>query len=408
LIIVQVLEVWDNRRRLANVRIGFYCGAAAATLKMENFVDIIAGAQGIFGCHSRLVLPCERFYHQLFPMLNLDSVLSNKLIPWADTAEERIIVARPRMRISALPDDVRLEKRELSGTRVVVRNRRYYHNTRALTASWPDCDLSEVQLLKMACILTGYVDYQLGKQAILCGPGHFILIPPGTPHPEGRQNIIDDTRCHHCEMMYFHLYPTALQCWITGYETHKKRQPLGNFLFQHHYLIQLFRMMMDETISHEENLPDVGKELLRAFFHLLRMKVRMGLFQEVNSGEINPNFLPRQDSDDFSAALHQYIQTHLQERPKLEEAARYMCLSRTQFAHRVRVETGKTFIELVNEHRIETAKNLLSNSDWTITTISSFLGYRTPHYFQLLFSQRLGITPGQYRQRVHEKKSTIL
>ena len=84
-----------------------------------------------------------------------------------------------------------------------------------------------------------------------------------------------------------------------------------------------------------------------------------------------------------------------------------MCLSRTQFANRMRAETGKTFIELVNEHRVETAKQLLRNSDWTITTIASFIGYRTPHYFQSSFVKRLGVTPGQYRKQIQKKYDTL-
>jgi len=332
-------------------------------------------------------------------MLSLDTILQDKLIPWSEDAQERIIVARPRMTDAMVPNGVRVEKRTLKGKRVIIKNNRFYHNTRPIVASWPDCGLNEVQLLKMACILSGHVDYQLSRRAVLCGPGHFIFIPPGLPHPDGSQNIMDLNKSTSCEILYFHLYPTALQCWISGYEVNRNRQPLGNYLFQHPYLIQLFHMLVEETISLAEKKSDVTTKLLQAFFQLLQHKVREGLFQEVTSGEINPDFVNPTQPDDFPAVLHQYIQSHLQERPTLEDAARHMCLSRTQFAHRVRAETGKTFIELVNEHRMETAKKLLCNSDWTITTIATFIGYRSPHYFQTLFLQRSGVTPGQYRQK---------
>ncbi len=336
-------------------------------------------------------------------MLNLDSVLSDMLIPWSRMAEGRIICARPQMHISHLPSDVRLEKRSLTGKRVIVRNKCYYHNTRTMTAFWPDRRISEVQLLKLACVLSGHVDYQLGKQAVLCGPGHFIVIPPGTPHPEGPQNIIDTTCCDQGEVLYFHLYPTALQCWISQYHKNNKRLSLGNYLFLHPHLIQLFRMLMEEIIADETSPSMVGQELLQAFFHLLQVKVQQGLFQKVRSGEVAPETANRAYENDFLKAVYQYIEIHLQGKPKLEEAARHLCLSRSQFAHRLRAESGKTFIELVNEHRIETAKQLLSNSDWTITTIASFIGYETPHYFQSLFLRRVGTTPGQYRQQMQKE-----
>jgi two-component system response regulator YesN len=76
-----------------------------------------------------------------------------------------------------------------------------------------------------------------------------------------------------------------------------------------------------------------------------------------------------------------------------------MYLSRSQFSRRVRAETGKTFVELLNEHRIETAKELLRDTDWTINSITSFIGFKTPHHFQSLFREQTGMTPNTYRQQ---------
>lgn len=309
-----------------------------------------------------LLLNSSLNYHQLWLVISLEQILRDKLIPWSDNAGERIIVARAKMQAFSLPSDVRLEKRQLKGKREVVKNRRYYQNTRALSALWPDCGLNEVNLLKLACVISGAVDFQLGRQAILCGPGHFIVIPPGMPHPDGTQNIVDSDKSTFCEILYLLRYPNALQCWINRYEVANPQQQKWNYLFRNERLAELFQIFMEESIS-QPTRAKTREKLFQAFIHLLYGNLQDGVYMETISGESNPILQDASLEEDFVNRLNHYIQSHLQERPTLQNAARAMYLSRTQLARRVRTETGKTYIELVNEQRLETAKELLLNSD---------------------------------------------
>ena len=337
-------------------------------------------------------------------MLSLEQILRDKLIPWSDNAGERVIVARTKMTASALPSGVRLEKRQLKGKREVVKNRRIYQNTRALSALWPDCGLNEVNLLKLACVISGAVDFQLGRQAVLCGPGHFIVIPSGMPHPDGTQNIINFSESTFCEILYFLLYPNALQCWIHRYEDAKTdKWQVENYLFRNERLVQLFRIFMEEAISQPRRLKLNGT-LFQALIYLLRGNLQDGFYMETLSGETNPLLQEAPSPEDFLHRLNHYIQSHLQERPTLQSAARAMYLSRTQLARRVRAETGKTYLGMVNEQRLETAKELLVNTDWTVSNIATFIGYKTPHYFHLYFRRETGMTPNEFRKATRKKE----
>jgi two-component system response regulator YesN len=83
----------------------------------------------------------------------------------------------------------------------------------------------------------------------------------------------------------------------------------------------------------------------------------------------------------------------------VDRVARAMYLSRAQFARRMRQETGKSFVEFLNDYRMEEAKVLLQDSDWTVRVIAGFLGFQSSTYFQTVFRRSCGLSPSQYRAK---------
>ena len=64
----------------------------------------------------------------------------------------------------------------------------------------------------------------------------------------------------------------------------------------------------------------------------------------------------------------------------------------------VRAQTGKTYKELLQRHRMETAARLLRRSDLNIQQIIAQVGYENTSYFYRLFHERYGLSPREYRQ----------
>lgn len=97
----------------------------------------------------------------------LANALKNKLIPWSrQNPGERFIVAREKMSAAHMPEGVTLARRTIVGPRVVVKNRRYYGNTRGLKAHWPEAKLGQWDHHKMVCVLDGKIDFQIGHSAV--------------------------------------------------------------------------------------------------------------------------------------------------------------------------------------------------------------------------------------------------
>ena len=64
----------------------------------------------------------------------------------------------------------------------------------------------------------------------------------------------------------------------------------------------------------------------------------------------------------------------------------------------VKLYTGKTTTQNINERFIQEARGLLKRNDWSITTIAIVLGFREVNHFSAFFKKHIGHTPTDYRK----------
>ena len=63
-----------------------------------------------------------------------------------------------------------------------------------------------------------------------------------------------------------------------------------------------------------------------------------------------------------------------------------------------------TIYEYLVKTRIDKAKELLGASQLTATEVGHMVGYKTARYFNFVFKQKTGVTPGQYRKLLEQEK----
>ena len=95
------------------------------------------------------------------------------------------------------------------------------------------------------------------------------------------------------------------------------------------------------------------------------------------------------------AALKEITQNYRE--ASLSNVAREYGVSLAYVSECVRAETGRTYKELLQKHRMETAARLLRRSDMNIQQIISLVGYENTSYFYRLFHERYGLSPREYR-----------
>ena len=94
-----------------------------------------------------------------------------------------------------------------------------------------------------------------------------------------------------------------------------------------------------------------------------------------------------------------YIDTHFNEKIKIENLVSVTNLSRSLFSAEFKNYTGMSAIEYLTIRRIERAMYLLKNTSMSISSIAEESGFTNLSNFNRLFEKIAKITPKQYRNR---------
>ena len=96
---------------------------------------------------------------------------------------------------------------------------------------------------------------------------------------------------------------------------------------------------------------------------------------------------------------HRVLARGLYERTDAAETAGQIYRSPSQAIRIFKREYGMTPIDYLLGQRVETAKLLLRNTNLQVKEIAYRLCFADEHYFSNYFRKRVGVTPGEYRQK---------
>jgi two-component system response regulator YesN len=82
----------------------------------------------------------------------------------------------------------------------------------------------------------------------------------------------------------------------------------------------------------------------------------------------------------------------------LQDVAEFIGLSKNHFSSIFHKTTGQKFWDYVTQLRIEKAKELLKQSNWSNYEICSAIGYASEFYFSKIFKKVVGMSAQQYRR----------
>lgn len=92
-----------------------------------------------------------------------------------------------------------------------------------------------------------------------------------------------------------------------------------------------------------------------------------------------------------------YLETHPQERVTMTEMAELCHLAPSYFCRIFSRTTGDTFVDYVGRQKVAWAKEMLRDSDASVSQVAADLGYLDTSYFIRVFKKYEGITPLAYR-----------
>jgi len=92
-----------------------------------------------------------------------------------------------------------------------------------------------------------------------------------------------------------------------------------------------------------------------------------------------------------------YIKGHVTEKITVDSLSRKAYLSRNMFFKWFKEQFGISPVEYINRERIKLAKQLLADSQNSISDVSMQCGFNDSNYFVRLFKKTEGVTPGTYQ-----------
>ncbi|MDC7289596.1 response regulator [Blautia schinkii] len=100
--------------------------------------------------------------------------------------------------------------------------------------------------------------------------------------------------------------------------------------------------------------------------------------------------------------LH-FIRQNYQNNISLNDISKKVYLSPSYLSSLIAGETGKNFVDILNETRIQQAIELLKDPEKKISEIAHAVGFKEAQYFTMTFKKYMDITPRDYRELYLEK-----
>ncbi|MNJ59508.1 HTH-type transcriptional activator Btr [compost metagenome] len=102
-----------------------------------------------------------------------------------------------------------------------------------------------------------------------------------------------------------------------------------------------------------------------------------------------------------------YVETHIEEAISLQGVAGYVHLNGSYFSFLFKEQCQMNFSEYVIRRKLQKAKELLLKTNLPIAEIADRTGYKRVKYFNKLFKEYEGMSPGRYRAMRNEMEAHI-
>ncbi|RKX89550.1 MAG: AraC family transcriptional regulator [Spirochaetes bacterium] len=151
------------------------------------------------------------------------------------------------------------------------------------------------------------------------------------------------------------------------------------------------------------------KEQIYGSEHLIQLyleQILIGLVRrEMHIGTSNEPESPLKEKtsrDAFNKVIL-FFENHVTQMPSLEKVCRETGYSCTYIENVFKEKTGRSVMEYYKITKLEKAKDLIREGNYTFTQIAAALNYSSIHYFSKVFKKYIGMTPTEYSSSVKLK-----
>ena len=240
-------------------------------------------------------------------------------------------------------------------------------------------------------------NYIIGDYMGPLHPGNLVMIGPNLPHAF-MPFTEDEGNVNNPAMICLQFSPESL-----GMDLMEKPEmtSVKNLFNRSKYGLEILGETRNQAITILKRMEDENE--------LLRFASLIELFNLLaNSSELkplaSPSYTPSLNTKSVEKidTIIQYIREHIDQPISLDDAASLVHMGSKSFSRFFKKNTGKTFVQYVNEIRIGEACKRLLNSELSITDIAFDVGYNTLSNFNRRFMEIKSMTPRDYRKKIRQ------
>ena len=139
-------------------------------------------------------------------------------------------------------------------------------------------------------------------------------------------------------------------------------------------------------------------------FHCLEYLFKLLSYFEVKSAIAPSNINESNLNDKFIYTVKKYISMNFSHSIKISDIANQLNINRSHLYRIFKEKIGKSLEEYLIITRLNEARRLLDDTDFSVSAISALVGYPNSSSFFRLFKDYTGLTPQQYRLRSLDSK----
>lgn len=257
---------------------------------------------------------------------------------------------------------------------------------------------SEIKLhghdyLEFAYVLSGTMEHRIGEQTYILHPGDYFIVDHGTKHQYRRLSEAP------LRVMNLLFYPEFLERCLAGSKSF--RDVMNSYLVRFCY--QTLKVSPTEITYHDET----GH--IRSILKRIRSEYSgkdYGYLEYIRCQFVEALILTLRKIENRDAPSHQspvineimeHMQQHYAQKLQLSDYAAQYHYSAAHLSRKFAQETGMSFLEQLQKLRIAQSCHLLTTTDAKVSQIAANVGYEDIKFFNMLFKQKLGMTPREFR-----------
>lgn len=252
----------------------------------------------------------------------------------------------------------------------------YYYQVRNASYTFPG---EQHNYWELTFIDNGELATTVDDEEYRLGEMDLILYAPGQFHT---QKTGDAQSCSYLTILFDMDIPDSYLITNRVYHAHRDiHNALNNFI----------------KVSNNEMLYD--SELMICYIKELLIKILQ--YDFLSSSPVASTPMQQRFENELLNEIVIYINDTIYEQLTIEEICNRFSISRSSLQTLFKNNLGTAPKQYISDLKLKKSKLLIKESVYTISEISSMLGFTSIHYFSRKFKQQFGITPTDYAKTIY-------